>query len=142
VRRYRGVRRYAMKVKRKRGEEKKKNIKIHFEVFILISYCRKGAAFRSGRRHFCCFVLATPQRRERLLGVPKRNTYEGSRTVWRLICGVRSVLLTTDMPYCKTSSEMSAGRNTSSEFALLSPICGHFHTIPKTIATSFFFRVM
>jgi hypothetical protein len=75
-----GVRRYAMKVKEENWS-RKKNIKIHFEFFILISSSRmdadrKAAFCGFGMSHGCSFILATPQRGERLLDVPKGNGYE------------------------------------------------------------------
>lgn len=95
-----------MKVKEENGR-RKKNIKIHFEFFILISSSRKDADRKAGffefvvGRVYSC-ILATPQRGERLLDVPKRKGCEREDRLGRLIYGVRSMLLTTEIPYCKT----------------------------------------
>jgi hypothetical protein len=78
-----------MKVKEENGR-RKKNIKIHFEFFILISPSRKDADRKAGFFGFvvgrvCSCILANPQRGERLLDVPKRKDMKekvGKNHIW------------------------------------------------------------
>ena len=122
-----------------KGKREKKKRILKFTSRFLYEYRPLERVQRSDMSHVCSFLLATAQRAERLLDVPKRNGYEWSRPVWRLIYGERNVLLTTDVPIVKQVRKCPQGVTLRAHSLCCLLFCEYFQFSPKTVATSLFF---